>query len=265
MSSALFERDGDRVRPTALCTGPWDPNAMHGGAPTALCGRFLADHDGGQEGFHLARLTVELVRPVPLRPLSVDVIPTRPGKRIQLLDAVVRDEHGDEIVYARAMRIARGDNGLEETDRPVVEPGVVTPEGSIPFEHSYPLEPGGFYMDAFEIRSTDGRSFGPLGASACWFRLLAPTFAGETIGPLDRVLTISDFGNGISNVIDMGTHLYINPDVSVNVHRLPRGEWLLSDAVTHVRSDGYGTATAHLSDGDGPLAVANQSLLVVSR
>ncbi len=266
MTDALFERDGNRVRPTPLCTGPWDPSAMHGGPPTVLCGRFLADHGDGQSTFHLARLTIELVRPVPLAPLSVEVIETRPGKRIQLLDAVVRDESGSEIVYARGMRIRRGDNGLDEQELPAAPAlAVAPPERSTPYVHGHPLAPGGFYMDAFEIRSADGRSFGPLGASACWFRLVAATFAGETPGPLDRVLSIADFGNGISNIVDMTTHVYINPDLTVNLHRLPEGEWLVSDAVTHVRADGYGTATAHLYDGSGPIGVANQSLMVSAR
>jgi hypothetical protein len=263
---ALFEREGDRVSPTSLCTGPWDPSAMHGGPPTLLCGRFLADHGDGQEAFHLARLTVELVRPIPLAPLTVEVIETRPGHRIQLLDAVVRDEAGLEVLYARGMRIRRGDNGLDPaTTSPTPTPDVRAPTGSPPYDHGYDREPGGFYMDAFEIRSADDRSFGPFGASACWFRLLAPTFAGEAIGSLDRVLSVADFGNGISNVVDIDTHLYINPDLTVNVHRLPVGEWLLSDAVTELRADGYGTATAHLFDEHGALGVANQSLLVAPR
>ena len=120
-------------------------------------------------------------------------------------------------------------------------------------------------MDALEIRTVDGRSFGPLGASACWFRLLVPTFVGESITPLDRVLSVSDFGNGISNIVDMATHLYINPDLTVNLHRLPEGEWVVNDAVTHIRSDGYGTATGTLGDRRGPVGIANQSLMVTAR
>ena len=266
MVDALFERDGSRVRPTPLCTGPWDPDAMHGGPPTVLCGRFLAEHRDGQDAFHLARLTVELVRPVPLTPLTVEVAETRPGKRIQLLDAVVRDDAGMAIVYARGMRIRRTDNGLDESELSLVDPvDVPAPDESTPYHHGYPTEPGGFYMDAFEIRSADGRSFGPLGPSACWFRLVAPVFGGEPITPLDRVLTIADFGNGISNTVDAATHVYINPDLTVNLHRLPEGVWLLSDAISHLRPDGHGTATAHLHDSSGPLGVANQSLMVNAR
>ena len=262
----MFERAGDRVNPSRICRGPWAPNAMHGGAPFALCGRFVADHGGGADEFHLARLTVELIRPVPIEPLVVEVIETRPGMRIQLLDIVVRTGAGIEVVYGRAMRIRRGDNGIDEhalgMPGPLDVPG---PDESAPFQHGAARGQGDFYLDAFEIRSCDGRSFGPLGASAAWFRLGTPVFAGEPISPLDRVLAMADFGNGISNVIPSERHLYINPDVALNLHRLPVGEWLVSDAVTHARADGYGTATAVLGDTSGRVGIANQSLLVAQR
>ena len=102
MVDAMFERDGMRVHPGPLCTGPWDPSSMHGGPPTVLACRYLAEHGAG-DAFHLARLTVELVRPVPLVPLTVEIRETRPGRRIQLLDLVLRDEQNTELVYARGI------------------------------------------------------------------------------------------------------------------------------------------------------------------
>lgn len=266
MDAAMFERTGNRVVPGPICTGPWDPAAMHGGPPFALCGRILADHGAGRDEFHLARLSVELIRAVPLAPLTFEVIETRAGHRVQLLDVVVRDDHDVTLIHGRGMRIRRADNGLDETTMTMPgPPDLPGPDDAALHEHAYPLPPGGFYMDAFEIRSCDGRSFGPLGPSAAWFRLRTPVFAGETIGALDRVLTIADFGNGISNIVPSLDHVYINPDVSLHLHRLPEGEWLVSDAETHVRSDGYGTATATISDPLGPVGVANQSLLVARR
>ena len=236
---------------------------MHGGPPLALCGRFLADHAGGADEFHLARISVELVRPIPLAPLLVEVIETRAGRRIQLLDAIVRGADGLELAYARGMRIVRSDNGLDEQALEMPGPlDIPAPEDSMAVAHGYPLPPGGFFMDAFEIRSCDGRSFGALGASAAWFRLLVPVFAGEEIGPLDRVLAVGDFGNGISNITPKSSHVYINPDVAVNLHRLADGDWVASDAITHVRAAGYGTASTVLADRQGRLGVANQSLMV---
>ena len=44
---ALFERDGNRYIPTPLTRGPWDPRAMHGGAPSALFAHVCETHDPG--------------------------------------------------------------------------------------------------------------------------------------------------------------------------------------------------------------------------
>ena len=83
---ALFLRDGDRYVPTPLTRGPWDPNALHGGAPSALFAHVCEQHDPGPAAF-VARLTVELMRPVPLAPLTLSVDTIRPGRKVQWLAA----------------------------------------------------------------------------------------------------------------------------------------------------------------------------------
>src|SRR5258708_13121137 len=83
---ALFERDGSRYVPTQLARGPWSPNALHGGAPSALFATVCEQHDPGPAAF-VARITVELMRPVPLAPLELRVRTIRPGKKVQWLRA----------------------------------------------------------------------------------------------------------------------------------------------------------------------------------
>ena len=56
---ALFERDGDRYAPTPLCRGPWDPRAMHGGAPSALFAHVCEQHDPGPAGFSGSLIVAE--------------------------------------------------------------------------------------------------------------------------------------------------------------------------------------------------------------
>ena len=167
---------------------------------------------------------------------------------------ILSANRGAELKRGRAL-----DEAAIDMPGPLELPG---PEESTVFRHDYRLAPGGFYLDAFEIRSCDGRTFGPLGASAAWFKLLVPVFAGEDISPLDRVLSVGDFGNGISNITPRSSHVYINPDVSVHLHRVPIDHWVVSDAVTHARTAGFGTASAVLGDRAGHLGVANQSLMV---
>jgi hypothetical protein len=48
---ALFERDCERFVPTPLARGPWDPRALHGGAPSALLAWACEHHDPSPAGF----------------------------------------------------------------------------------------------------------------------------------------------------------------------------------------------------------------------
>ena len=105
---ALFERDGDRYVPTPLTRGPWDPRAMHGGAPSALFAHVCELHDPGPAGF-VARVTVELLRPVPLVPLTMRVRTFRPGKKVQWLEAALLDDDDREMTRATVLRLRSDD------------------------------------------------------------------------------------------------------------------------------------------------------------
>jgi len=80
----VFQVDGDTATPTELARGPWSPDAQHGGAPAALLARFLERHDLGPATFP-ARMTIELMRPVPLVALRVACHTIRKGKQVQLV------------------------------------------------------------------------------------------------------------------------------------------------------------------------------------
>src|SRR3546814_5039460 len=95
--------------------------SLHGGPPTALVGRVLLDHEPGDTQWFLSRLTVELIRPVPLAPLKVDVTMRRPGRRVQLLDAVITAPDGTEVMWARGLRLAQSPNGIDEAALPTPE------------------------------------------------------------------------------------------------------------------------------------------------
>jgi Thioesterase-like superfamily len=100
---ALFRRDGEGFAPTPLGRGPWDPHALHGGAPSALLAYLLSRHDPGPASF-VARLTIELLRPVPLAPLQVAARTIRPGKKVQWLEGALLHD-GREVARATALRL----------------------------------------------------------------------------------------------------------------------------------------------------------------
>jgi hypothetical protein len=263
LPDAIFHVDGDRVIPTELARGPWSPHAMHGGAPAALLARAFERHDPGPADF-VTRMTIELLRPVPLTPLDLQVRTIRPGRKVQWLEAsVVAD--GREVVRATALRL-RSDPDL----------GIAAPE-SRPVEMAPVGESRPFVIDfsdaswgersevgfgrAFELRVADG-SFAAVGPAAVWFRLAVPVVAGEEPSPLQRVAATADFGNGISAVFQDGRHTFINADLTVSVWRLPGGEWVGIDSVTDAASHGVGVAESVLVDEEGRLGRALQSLLI---
>ena len=51
----MFERDGTRYVPTQLARGPWNPKALHGGAPSALFATVCEQHDPGSGRVRRAR------------------------------------------------------------------------------------------------------------------------------------------------------------------------------------------------------------------
>jgi len=264
--AGIFEPDGDRWVPTPIATGPWSPDALHGGPATALAGRLVLEHEPGDTAWFLSRLTVELIRPVPHAPLSVAIELRRPGKRVQVLDAVVTDPDGTEVLWARGVRLAQADNGLDEATVPGPGPRPLPgPEASRPFGFEDLVIPWTTFAEAYEFRLADGTPFRELGPAAVWSRLKVPLLAGQEIHPLDRALTLADFPNGFGNSVPFDRFAYINPDLTVSLHRLPEGEWVLLDAAMHPRSTGHGTAEGALRDEQGLLGTSLQSLLIAPR
>lgn len=257
---ALFVADGDRFVPSPIARGPWSPEAQHGGAPAALLARCLERAGGGD--MHPARLTLELVRPVPIAPLTVDTVVARPGRKVQIVEARLRAGE-TEVARASLLRIRRADLPVPPPPHapPVAPPPPATGVDGIPPWIEATWRPA-FHRDAVEHRFVAG-GFQTPGPATDWIRLKVPVVAGEAPTPLARVMAAADFGNGVSWVLhrDDGWQ-FINPDLTVYLHRLPVGEWVCLEAQSHMESHGVGLAESRLWDETGPLGRASQSLLL---
>lgn len=89
--------------------------------------------------------------------------------------------------------------------------------------------------------------------------------AGESVAPLCRVLAAADSGNGVSPILDPARTTFVNPDLSVHLHRYPEGEWVCLDARTRAEPHGMGLADTRLLDAHGPIGRGTQALLVRAR
>jgi len=259
-ATAVFERDGDLFVPTELARGPWDPNALHGGPSAALLAHAI-ESVPSEQPVVLARLTVELVRPVPMAPLRVETRPTTTGRKVQRVEASLIA--GDrEVARASGVRLRELPAGVLD---PSVTPTAAPPPRPDPLPQPPDIEewPTNFGR-AMEWRGRPPRS-GEYGAQAVWFRLTVPMVAGEATTPWMRIAGAADFGNGISTDLSWETHTFINPDLTVYVHRLPVGEWICLDARTWAQPNGVALAVSTLYDDTGLIGQASQSVLLEPR
>jgi hypothetical protein len=255
MPESVYVADGDGFFATELARGPWDPNAQHGGAPSALLARSIERHDPGAP-MQVARLTIELLRPIPLGAIEIRTRTVRPGKKVQLIESSLFAA-GNEVARATGLRIREKDVPLPETTRVEERLPMGTETQTFAFEELAPV----MFGRAMEFRSAEG-SIGEVGRAAVWFRLRVPIVAGEENSPLMRVAAAADFGNGVSSVVDWSSGwMFINPDLTITLSRYPTGEWVALDAVTFPSNHGVGFAESALYDEDGRIGRSVQSLL----
>jgi hypothetical protein len=245
-----------RWRSTRHTTGPWDAGAQHGGPPSALLGRAV-EHCQPQQDMMVARFTCEILHAIPVGEISVLARVVRPGRSVELLEASVTAA-GREVARATAWRVLRADSVTVQSRFPV-PPGLpdVPPDP----------RPAGWvdgYLSAIEWRTVRGR-FGAPGPATVWARMRYPLVPDEEPSPLERVLAVADSGNGISWELDLNRWHFINPELTVHLHREAAGEWVCLDAQTAISAGGAGLATSVLSDLDGTVGVGAQSLLIAPR
>jgi hypothetical protein len=214
------------------------------------------------EGLQIARVTYEFVRPVPLGELELRAEVVRPGRRVQLMEGSLFTDDGTEVVRARALQVQRAGEGagseLDRAPAPGPEHGHLDaprlPQGRKPF----------FGADAIEIRFVAG-TFNEPGPARAWFRLKVPLVVGEDPSPLQRLAAAGDFGNGIGASLAWSEWIFINPDLTLYVERVPAGDWICLDSRTIIAEDGVGLAESVLYDERGRVGRAVQSLLVARR
>ncbi|MGY1849720.1 MULTISPECIES: thioesterase family protein [unclassified Blastococcus] len=257
---ALYLPDGDGFTATALTIGPWDAAHQHAGPPAALLLRAV-ERAGGIVGGQTVRLAYDILAPVPVGPVRVRTSVIRPGRRIELVEAVLDTGDDRPLMRLSAWRMRSRDDAAPATGQP--HPAPSGPEESRP-------ERAGFftteiaYHRALEWRFAAGTFNGP-GPATAWTRPECELVAGEPMTPLQHLLVMTDAASGISASLDWTRATFANVDLSVALHRPPRGEWLGMAAETVHGGTGAAQCFAVLFDVDGPIGRSTQSLFVEPR
>ena len=247
---------------TPLTRGPWDLKHQHAGPATALVLGAIERAVAEQRMTHIARLTANLFRPIPIAELSIEVGVDYAGRNAAHLSARLYGE-GKEVARFTALA-QRGINQPVSAGLPghPLPHAPRSPEESPPARFPFENREVG-YFDLVETRVAAGKFFD--GPSAVWFRLNHPIVAGETPSVYQRVAVAADSGNGISAALDLRQYVFVNSDLTISLLRSPRGEWVCLEARTLLGDEGSGLAESVLYDTGGVIGRATQSLFVRRR
>jgi Thioesterase-like superfamily len=265
-SAAYLALSARAFSATALTRGPWSPAHQHAGPPIALVCRAILQAASAHGLTHIARLTANLWRPIPVgdatdpsHALHLVVTNDYVGKNAGHFSAELV-AHGKEVARFTALAQRECELSLPANlagHPPPMAPA--SPEASAPCQ--FPFADGlPGYGELVEVRAARGRIFD--GPCAIWFRLRHPLLDGEAPGPYERVAVAADSGNGISAILDYKRDVFVNSDLTINLLRRPVGEWICVDAKSWLGPMGSGLAESRLFDATGLIGRASQSLSI---
>ena len=229
---------------------------MDGAAVAALLADAAAR--GGSAGFRLARLTVDLLRPVPLMPLALSARTVRDGRRLKLLDVSLSFD-GTEVSRASAQL-------LVETELPAALSDTAAPPIPPPAECApQDMSAYGRFVGTWENRSarTPADPGGDRLASA-WWRCSTPLFPDEQMSGAARIAAAADRGFGFALTTSEGLG-FINSDFTVYLAREPRGEWLAVDGSLRLSDVGIAVWSSWLRDEAGAFGTVTAAALAQDR
>ncbi|GGC56323.1 acyl-CoA thioesterase [Chelatococcus reniformis] len=256
----MFRVNGESVLASPLAAGPWDLSMQHGSAPSSLA-IWAAERMETAVPMQVARLTVDLMRPVPIGELELKTEVLRAGRKIQLCGVRLLAK-GVEVVRASVLKIRRTETPLPGDAGAVPPLDLQLPDACEPMDPEGGI--GNPFITGLSARTARG-GFRQPGPGAVWFRVDRTIVEGSPVSQAMRAAIASDFSNGVSSVLDFRHWTFINGDLTVSLAREPVGDWILLNAQTWLGPDGAGIAAARLGDVTGYFGRAVQSLVVEPR
>ena len=254
---SVFTFDGQTYAATPEASGPWSSDMLQGSATTGLLVREV-EHISTEMKFEVRRISFDLWRPARLSGFAIRSEVLRKGNSATTIQVGLIDA-GTEVARCTAL-LAR------PTESPTIAAEAALDD--LPPEMGRPPPPfaqkWSRYFQNVSARLVEGELQTP-GPAAAWLRLDIPLVNEERNSPLIQAVQAADFASGISQVVNMQTWSFINPELTLHLSRTPRDSWILVKASTLVGSDGGGVARASLFDSDGPFGGVMQSVIFQRR
>lgn len=254
---ALFVVRGDSIVPTDLARGPWREDALHGGAVGALVIWAFEGRERSLMPNRLVRVVVDLLRPVPIRPLTLELEPVRYGRSVEVVDLTVR---AGECLMARASAtwMCSSDLVLPETPATGAKQQLLPPPRS-GLKHVDRSLWSGFHSHGMDVRHVEHRE---RAEGAAWVRMLLPVVQGSPPSPAQRAIAAAELASGIGASLPPDRYRAINTDLAVWMWKMPEGEWVGLSSRTFLGSDGTGIAAGDLYDRSGRIGHMVQTLVI---
>ncbi|OBI51682.1 thioesterase [Mycobacterium kyorinense] len=233
----------------------WAPDLQHGSPPLALLTKTIEELIADSP-LRIGRLSLDILGAIPVAPVSVRAWIERPGKRISLLAAEMRDGSERPVARVSAWALASSDTADVARDRyPPLTEG--------PAE---PLPPHWWNVEGY-LKSVDWRRQpdDPAGAAVWWLRPRVHVVDAEDTTPLQNLAMVVDSANGVGAALDPQRFVFMNTDTVVHLHRAPRGADFGLRARGSIGPDGIGVTTSEIFDRDGFIGTSAQTLLVQRR
>ena len=253
--------DGPLLLPSAAALGPWRADGLHGGAVSALLGHSLQE-----DGWQLARVTMDLVRRVPSQPLRLSMTTGTGSRRVLRREAELWA--GDQLV-AKAAALLLPETQVDlppQPERRLDLPGSREGEPAGELRAAAIAERIGYVsFVSHAVTTRTARRGGSDAGHVFWLKLLLPVIAGEAISPIQRVAAAADYANGGFPSLPFETWSFMSLDLTLQLTRPPQGEWIAVTCDSLAAPTGIGLGDAELYDVDGRIGRAAATLLVEPR
>src|SRR5699024_3761228 len=253
-SDSYFVRTGEHsFEPTSHTSGAWNTAEQHISPLTGLVAHAIERAAGTDDGKTIARLSFDILWVVGLEPFSINVRTIRPGRTIELVEAVVQCADRD-VLICRAWRLADHDTAAIAGGQGA---GLPSPDGLADWDLST-VWPGGY------IASVTGRPVTEpaAGHTTTWLRSPVTLLDNEPVSDFARFIGLVDTANGLAVRESIALWLFPTVDLSIHLFRQPRGLSLGLHTRVTFGPHGPGLTTSRLYDESGPVGAAEQALTI---